>query len=89
MKMNSYANGLIMICQLLLSGCTQGQKSQEVKTIKVGCPAVTPCYLPANNLKNNRTLIDDSRDILTAWYQCALQVDMIYQCQKKAQHEKN
>ncbi|WP_370545735.1 Rz1-like lysis system protein LysC [Gilliamella sp. W8136] len=77
-----------MICLLLLSGCTYVQKSREVTTIKVGCPVVTPCYLPANNLKNNRTLIDDNRDILTAWHQCALQIDMIYQCQQ-AQHEKN
>ena len=88
MKMNSYAFGLTMICLMLLSGCTQGQKSREVMTIRVGCPAVTPCYLPANNLKNNRTLIDDNREILAAWHQCAVQVDMIYQCQQ-AEYEKN
>ena len=36
----------------------------------------------------NRSLIDDNQAILTAWHQCALQVDAIYQCQQE-QHGKN
>ncbi|WP_218058722.1 MULTISPECIES: Rz1-like lysis system protein LysC [unclassified Gilliamella] len=75
---------------MLLNGCTLGQKSKEVKIIKTGCPAVTPCYLPMNNLRRNRSLIDDNQAILTAWHQCAIQVEMIYQCQQEQnQHGKN
>ncbi|MCX8678609.1 hypothetical protein J3U22_03230 [Gilliamella sp. B2865] len=36
----------------------------------------------------NRSLIDDNQAILTAWHQCAVQVEMIYQCQQE-QHEKD
>lgn len=41
-----------------------------------------------NNLMHNRSLIDDNQAILTAWHQCAVQVEMIYQCQQE-QHGKN
>ncbi|WP_244168443.1 Rz1-like lysis system protein LysC [Gilliamella mensalis] len=72
-----------MICPILLNGCTHGQKSKEVQIIKAGCPVVTPCYLPMNNLRHNRSLLDDNQAILTAWHQCALQVEIIYQCQQE------
>lgn len=58
-----------------------------MQIIKTGCPPVTPCYLPMNNLQQNRSLLDDNSAILNAWFDCALQVEMIYQCQQD-QHEK-
>lgn len=36
-----------------------------------------------NNLRHNRSLLDDNQAILTAWHQCALQVEIIYQCQQE------
>ncbi|WP_416380681.1 Rz1-like lysis system protein LysC [Gilliamella sp. B2717] len=78
----------MIICLIQLSGCTNAPPSREVRIIKIGCPTVTQCYLPANNLKQNRSLIDDNQLILTAWFECALQVDAIYQCQQE-QHEKD
>lgn len=55
--------------------------------IDSGCPNVTPCYLPSNNLTTNSSLLEDNTALLNAWFDCALQVDMIYQYQQE-KHEK-
>ncbi|MFD1697793.1 Rz1-like lysis system protein LysC [Halopseudomonas phragmitis] len=70
---------------MLLGGCASALPSPEPQTIRLGCPAVTPCTLPPVSPQTNGDLITDSEIDGNAWAECAAQVDMIYQHQQ-AQH---
>lgn len=83
MRMNNFVSGLLLPCLMMLSGCSHAPTSSIVGIIESGCPIVTPCYLPANDLSDNQSLINDYQALLSAWHHCATQVEMIYQCQQQ------
>lgn len=51
------------------------------------CPKLGKCTLPANELSDNQSLLDENTILRKAWAFCADQVDMIIECQEK-QYEK-
>ncbi|WP_407920253.1 Rz1-like lysis system protein LysC [Halopseudomonas litoralis] len=79
--MNCYATGLLLICLALLSACAPVQPLPAPQIIRLGCPAVTPCILPATSPAQNGDLLTDADRIEAAWAECAAQVDIIYQYQ--------
>lgn len=81
MKTNSYATGLAFTCLLLLSGCGSAPPLPAPQVIRLGCPAVVPCQLPATNPTINGELLTDADRIEAAWAECAAQVDTVYQHQ--------
>lgn len=83
MKTRCYVIGLTLLCLLTLPGCTSAPHSAAPQIIYVGCPKVTPCQIPASQPLTNGDLSDDVRQLEGALATCALQVDMIKQCQDK------
>jgi len=81
MKISTCATGLVLLCLLLLSGCAPVQPSPAPQIIRLGCPAVTPCILPATSPQQNGDLLTDADRIEAAWAECAAQVDIIHQYQ--------
>lgn len=63
----------------LLAGCMSAQPLPEPVVIVTGCPVVTPCSLLPAAPQNNGELSDDSDYLLSAWAECAAQVDTVYQ----------
>jgi len=57
--------------------------------IEIGCPMVTPCNLPPSSPKTNQDLSQDIRNIEAAWHACAAKVDVIVQCQERANETQN
>lgn len=55
--------------------------------IEDSCPKVEQCTLPANELSDNQSLLDENVILKKAWFFCASQIDMIIQCQEQ-QYEK-
>lgn len=62
----------------LLAGCMSGPASLEQTTTVDGCPIVTPCTLNPAAPISNGDLSDDSDYLLSAWAECAAQVDAVH-----------
>lgn len=71
--------GALSLCLLLLAGCMSAPPSPEPVVTVTGCPVVTPCSLLPAAPQNNGELSDDSDYLLSAWAECAAQVDTVYQ----------
>ncbi len=69
----------------LLAGCMSAQALPEQTLTVTGCPAVTPCSLLPAAPQNNGQLSDDSDYLLSAWAECAAQVDAIIQHSEQQQ----
>ncbi len=82
MRTTNYANGLISLCLTLLGGCASAPPSPAPTLIVTGCPAVTPCVLPATSPLNNGDQLTDQDRAEAAWAECAAQVDMVYKHQQ-------
>lgn len=74
--------GGLSLSLALLAGCMSAQPSAEQTLIVTGCPVVTPCSLLPAAPQNNGELSDDSDYLLSAWAECAAQVDMVYHHQQ-------
>lgn len=74
--------GGLSLSLMLLAGCMRGQVLPEHTVTVSGCPVVTPCSLQPAAPQNNGQLSDDSDYLLSAWAECAAQVDMIYSHQQ-------
>jgi hypothetical protein len=85
--MNNLKCGLILACLILLSACASAPPLPEVQLIKIGCPRVTQCQLPASNPQNNGDLRRDVEAAESAWHDCAAQVDMVFECQQDSMGE--
>jgi len=79
--------GALSLCLLLLAGCMSAQPLPEPVVIVTGCPVVTPCSLLPAAPQNNGELSDDSDYLLSAWAECAAQVDAVYQHQQQPRRE--
>ncbi|WP_218568062.1 Rz1-like lysis system protein LysC [Pseudomonas sp. v388] len=86
MKTEHCRTGLFSLCLIWLAGCESAPPLPAPTLIVSGCPAVTPCQLPATRPSSNGMLLDDQDIIESAWAECAAQVDMVYQAQQ-AQRE--
>ncbi|WP_424960541.1 Rz1-like lysis system protein LysC [Ectopseudomonas oleovorans] len=71
--------GALSLCLLLLAGCMSAPPLAEHTVTVSGCPVVTPCSLLPAAPQNNGDLSDDSDYLLSAWAECAAQVDTVYQ----------
>ncbi|MBY0444706.1 MAG: Rz1-like lysis system protein LysC [Burkholderiales bacterium] len=87
MKAKKSGIGLMLACLLMLSACASAPKSPAVQLIKIGCPTVTACRLPASQIQTNGELNQAIDDLEAAWHSCAAQVDMIQSCQAKMKHD--
>src|SRR5690606_415122 len=81
MKTTSCAIGLALACLTLLAACAPVQPSLAPQTIRLGCPAVVPCTLPATSPQENGDLLSDADITEAAWAECAAQVDAVYRYQ--------
>ncbi|WP_353739146.1 Rz1-like lysis system protein LysC [Pseudomonas fluorescens] len=88
-KTKTSATGLLLSCLLLLSACVPAPKSSAPDSTELGCPRVTACRLPASHPTNNGELLLVPEEVEEAWAACAAQVDMILDCQLKADKAKN
>ncbi|WNC11648.1 Rz1-like lysis system protein LysC [Pseudomonas coleopterorum] len=84
MKTPHFAIGLNSLCLTLLLGCASAPPSPAPTLIVSGCPAVTPCTLPATAPRHNGQLLGDQDSLEAAWADCAAQVDMIFRHQQAA-----
>lgn len=75
--------GALNLSLALLAGCMSAPHSQEPVVTVTGCPVVTPCSLLPAAPQNNADLSDDSDYLLSAWAECAAQVDAVYQHQQQ------
>lgn len=79
MKTRPIKAGLISLCLLLLAACTNAQPSPEQTVTVSGCPVVTRCTLNPAAPTSNGELSDDSDYLLSAWAECAAQVDAVFE----------
>ena len=84
MKIRSFAHGLIPLCLLTLSACSQAPLSPAPTITVLECQRVTPCTLPAMAPRTNGELNAAFTTAKGAWGKCAAKVDMIVTCQSKA-----
>lgn len=75
--------GALSLCLMLLAGCMSAPPSPEPVITVLGCPVVTPCSLLPSAPQSNGALSDDSDYLLSAWAECAAQVDAVYQYQQQ------
>lgn len=75
--------GAASLCLALLAGCMSAPPLPEPVVTVHGCPVVTPCSLLPAAPQNNADLSDDSDYLLSAWAECAAQVDAVYQHQQQ------
>ncbi len=75
--------GALSLCLLLLAGCMSAPPLPEPVVIVTGCPVVTRCSLLPAAPHSNEGLSDDSDYLLSAWAECAAQVDAVYQHQQQ------
>lgn len=75
--------GALSLCLALLAGCMSAPPLPEPVVTVTGCPVVTPCSLLPAAPQNNADLSDDSDYLLSAWAECAAQVDAVYQHQQQ------
>ncbi|MBW1216495.1 Rz1-like lysis system protein LysC [Pantoea allii] len=78
-----YVPGALLLCLLTLSGCTAVPPSAMPEIIWTGCPRVTSCPIPENNLQTQGDLAADNRQLEAALASCGLQVEMIKACQEQ------
>ena len=83
MRTRNYATGLTSLCLLLLAGCASAPPSAAPTLIVTGCPAVTPCVLPATAPDSNGALLQDADNLELAWAECAAKVDTVIAAQSK------
>ncbi|MGK4329360.1 Rz1-like lysis system protein LysC [Lonsdalea quercina] len=74
--------GLMLGCQLMLSGCASVPPSPAVTLTVNGCPRLTPCRFPAANPLTNGDLNNQLDATEAALAMCADQVDMTMACQE-------
>lgn len=75
--------GAASLCLLLLAGCMSAPPLPEPVITVLGCPVVTACTLNPAAPHSNGDLSDDSDYLLSAWAECAAQVDAVYQYQQQ------
>ncbi len=75
--------GALSLCLLLLAGCMSAPPLPEPVVTVHGCPVVTPCSLLPAAPHSNEGLSDDNDYLLSAWAECAAQVDAVYQHQQQ------
>lgn len=83
MRTKTCAAGLTSLCLLLLAGCASAPPSAAPTLIVTGCPAVTPCVLPATAPGSNGALLQDADTLELAWAECAAKVDAVIAAQPK------
>lgn len=83
MRTQHYAAGLLLLCLTMLSGCTVAPPSPAFEIIWTGCPRVTSCPFPANNLRTLGDLAADNLQLEAALASCGLQVEIIKECQEQ------
>ncbi|MDJ0025135.1 Rz1-like lysis system protein LysC [Pantoea eucrina] len=66
-----------------MCGCTPDRPLPAPEIIWIGCPRVTSCPVPANNLRTAGDLAADNRQLEAALASCGLQVEMIKECQEQ------
>lgn len=71
------------LCLALLAGCMSAPPLAEHTVTVSGCPVVTRCSLLPAAPQNNGDLSDDSDYLLSAWAECAAQVDAVYDYQQQ------
>lgn len=71
------------LCLALLAGCMSAPPSPEPVITVLGCPVVTRCGLLPAAPHSNGDLSDDSDYLLSAWAECAAQVDAVYEYQQQ------
>lgn len=79
--------GALSLCLLLLAGCMSAPPLPEPVVTVLGCPVVTPCSLLPAAPHSNEGLSDDSDYLLSAWAECAAQVDAVYDHQQQPRRE--
>ena len=82
MKINSFVNGLILLCPLILSACTSTPPLPAVRHRPIA-RNWEACQLPALQPQSNEDLSRALLDTENAWHQCAAQVDMTISCQER------
>lgn len=75
--------GGLSLSLALLAGCMSAPASLEQGLTVTGCPVVTPCSLLPAAPHTNGQLSDDSDYLLSAWAECAAQVDAVYEHQQQ------
>ncbi|MCE0489962.1 Rz1-like lysis system protein LysC [Pantoea sp. Mb-10] len=83
MRIRFYVRGLLPLCLLTLSACTAVPPSPAPEIIWIGCPRVTSCPIPGNNLRSQGDLVADNRQLEAALVACGLQIDIIKECQEQ------
>ncbi|WP_244323733.1 Rz1-like lysis system protein LysC [Mixta intestinalis] len=83
MQVQHYAAGVVLLCLMMLSGCTRVPPSATPVLIWTGCPRVTSCPVPGNHLKTQGDLAADNRQLEAALVSCGLQIEMIKECQEQ------
>ena len=83
MKAQNSACGLLVLCLLTLSACTQVPLSPAPPITLQECQAVTRCTLPAMAPTTNGALDDALHMVKAAWAACAAKVDMVFDCQNR------
>lgn len=83
MKIKPCVIGLLLLCLLTLSGCTNAPRSPTPTIIYVGCPTVNSCPLPGSSPAVNGDLSADILQLETALVACGLQVEAVKQCQEQ------
>lgn len=79
MKTRPMQIGLLSLCPLLLVACTNAPPLPEQTVTVSGCPVVTRCTLNPAAPGSNGELSDDSDYLLSAWAECAAQVDAVFE----------
>ncbi|MBY4837535.1 Rz1-like lysis system protein LysC [Pantoea sp. DY-5] len=75
--------GLLLLCLMMLLGCTPAPPSPAPEIIWIGCPRVTSCPVPGNSLRTAGDLAADNRQLDAALASCGLQVEIIKECQEQ------
>ncbi|WP_239985346.1 Rz1-like lysis system protein LysC [Cronobacter sakazakii] len=68
---------------MLCAGCTTESPAPVLVTVSDACPKVSLCPMPGSDPKTNGDLSADIKNLENALESCALQVEMIKQCQDK------
>ncbi|MBU5378138.1 Rz1-like lysis system protein LysC [Pantoea septica] len=72
MRIRYCVTGLLLICLMMLSGCTPVRPSPAPEILWIGCPPVTSCPVPGNSLKTAGDLAVDNRQPEAALAACGL-----------------
>lgn len=83
MKIKRCVIGSLLLCLMMLSGCTKDPRLPDPTIIYVGCPTVNSCPLPGSSAAVNGDLSADIRQLEAALVACGLQVEAVKQCQEQ------